>query len=74
MMGLPMRARVPPHMMANKNTTRIAPRWCNCYCLTAHCGGLSISSRFSQSFTRGELTAVVSGQRRPDVAAASLGS
>lgn len=60
--------------IANKNTAWIAPLRCLSYCLTAHCCGLSISSRFSQSFTRGELPTVVSGQRRPVVSVASLGS
>ena len=39
----------------NKNTTQVNLRWCLCYCLTARCDGLSISSRFSQSFTWGGL-------------------
>ena len=37
------------------NTTQVNLRWCLCYCLTAPCDGLSISSRFSQSFTWGGL-------------------
>ena len=40
----------------NTNTTQANLRWCLSYCLAAPCDGLSISSRFSQSFTWGGLT------------------
>ena len=64
----------PTKINANKNTAWIAPLRCLSYCLTAHCCGLSISSRFSQSFTRGEPPTVVSDRRRSAVSVVSLGS
>ena len=58
----------------NENTTQPKLRWCLSYYLTAHCGGLSIYLRFSQSFTKIGLLATVSGRRRPEVSTAPLGS
>jgi hypothetical protein len=58
----------------DKKTAQINLRRSLSYYLTAHCGGLSIYLRFSQSFTGIGLLATVSDRRRSDVSALPLGS